>query len=272
MNKLRELVILNQNNILMYLFYFGMGLIVILLVYPLIFQLAQAEEQRIQHIGIEWSETCLALISLGDLETCGNPENIKTAYTQNPLKPNYQSMFDNMAQNDKADYQKRNILNNHIKSCIKENYCNVFKEYPYYQSVYYWHDISADSRSYLDKIITINANMKHTNLNVINEEVFTFTDSRTLILDTNQINIKYCSIISYTPGDTTNKQLMEMGFIMWHIQDDCKDNAKLGILNVPYMEELTLTVIPVDESPAWLELQRMEALKTYYKENRLGTD
>jgi len=249
-----------------------MGLIVILLVYPLIFQLAQAEEQKIKHIGIEWSETCLSLISLGDFETCGNPDKIKQAYQQNPLKPNFQTMFDNMAKTDKADYQKRNILNNHIKSCIRENYCNVFEEYDYKQNVYYWHDIGSDSRSYLDKMITINANMKHTNLNVVNEQVFTFTDSRALILDTNQINIRSCHVVAYTPGDTTNKQLMEMGFIMWYIQDDCKDNAKLGILNAPYMEELTLTVIPVDESPAWLELQRLEGLKSKYKENRLGTD
>ncbi len=249
-------------------FIFGVGLAlavgsILLFSFPLIY----AEEQKIKHIGIEWSETCLSLISLGDLETCGNPELIKTAYSQNALKPNYQRMFDDMAQNDKAQYQKRDILNNHIKSCIKENYCNVFEPYG---SVYYWYDITQETRGYMDKVITINANMKHTNLNVVNEEVFTFDNSRALILDTNQINIRSCHVIAYTPDYYT--MFRELGGLMWYLLDDCKDNAKLGLLNIPYMEELTLTVIPVDESPAWLELQRLEGLKSKYKENRLGTD
>lgn len=249
----------------------GIGFIIGLLVGSILYQTAQAEE-RITHIGIEWSETCLSLIELGDLETCGNPDLIKLSYQQNPLKPNYQLMFDNMAKGDKAEYQQRNILNNHIKSCMKEDYCNVFKEEKYRQTVYYWFDLPNEARGYLDKIITINSHMKHTNLNVINDEVFVFENSRNLILDTNQINIKYCHKITYTPGNDTLTQLREMGYIMWHILDDCKDNAKLGILNAPYIEELELTVIPVDESPAWLELQRLEGLKAKYKENMIGKD
>ena len=131
-------------------------------------------------------------------------------------------------------------------------------------------DLPKETRGYLDKVITINANMKHTNLNTINDEVFVFTDSRALILDTNQINIRSCHKIAYTPEPY--RMFMEMGSIMWHILDNCKDNGKLGLLNTPYMEELDLTVIQIDESPAWLELQRMEGLKAKYKEYRIGSD
>lgn len=245
--------------------YLGIGFIVGLLLGSFLYQPAQAEEPK--HIGIEWSEICWLLINGGDLETCGNPDEIKQAYLQAPLKPNFQKMFDDMAKNDKAEYQKRNIFNNHLKSCVKENYCNVFESR---SSVYYWYDITQETRGYLDKVITINANMKHTNLNTQNDEVFVFTDSRALILDTNQINIRSCHKIAYAPEPY--RMFMEMGSIMWHIQDNCKDNGKLGLLNTPYMEELELTVIPIDDSPAWLELQRMEGLKAKYKEYKIGSD
>ena len=228
---------------------------------------AFAEEPQIKHIGIEWSSACLSLIELESFDSCGNPELIKSAYLQAPLKPNYQKMFDDMAISDKAPYQENNIYSNHVNSCIKANYCNVFEKY---SNVYYWYDIPNEARGYMDKIITINANMKHTNLNVQNDEVFVFDNSRNLILDTNQINIKSCHKIAYTPNNSL--MLREMGGLMWHILDDCKDNGKLGLLNAPYMEELTLTDIQIDESPAWLELQRLEGLKSKYKENRLGTD
>jgi len=243
---------------------FVLGIVVILMIFSVG---AFGDEQKIKHIGIEWSTACLSLIELGDLETCGNPDLIKSAYPQPPLKPNYQKMFDDMATNPKADYQKRNILNNHIKSCIKENYCNVFDKL---SNTYYWYDINADSRSYLDKIITINTNMKHTNLNIKNDEIFINATSRTLILDTNQINIQSCHTISYAPQDT--KIIMDMGFIMWHILNNCTDKTQLGYLSIPYKETHDLTNISVDKSPAWLELQRLEALKAKYVENRLGTD
>jgi hypothetical protein len=247
------------------LFLITSGIILFIFIIP-----AFADDTKVKHIGIEWSQTCLVLIELGDLETCGNPEQIKQAYTQNPLKANYQKMFDDMALNDKAPYQKNNIYNNHVLSCIKADYCNVFNNYYFNSNTWYWFDIPNEARSYLDKIITINAHMKPDNLNTQNEEIFTNATARFLILDTNQINIRSCNVIAYTPEPY--RMLMELGGLMWHILDDCKDNAKLGVLNAPFIEIHNKTIIPVNDSPAWLELQRLEALKAQYKENRLGTD
>lgn len=228
----------------------------------------QTYAQDSTHIGIEWSNTCLKLIELGDLETCGNPELIKLGYPSPILKSNFQKMFDDMDQNDKQEYQKNNIYYNHVKSCISANYCNVFDIYG--TNTVYWYDFDKSSRSYLDKIITIHANLKHTNLNVQNDEVFINATSRTLILDTNQINIQYCHLIAYTPDNY--RIFVEMGGLMWFLSSDCIDYSRLGVLALPYVESLELTYIEIDKSPNWNILKQFEALKTKYKENRLGKD
>lgn len=228
---------------------------------------AFAQEPKYTHIAIEYSETCNALIELGDYETCGNPELMLASYPDAKLKPGFQIMFDNSAKTDATYYQKHDILLNHKKSCVKENYCNVFDNYGF---VYYWYNPDQQIRSYYDKVITINAHMKHTNLNVQNDQVFVTNNTRTLILDTNQINIRSCQQIAVTLTDW--RQVQEMGGLMWYIIDDCKDIEKLGVLKQPYTKELTLTQYSPLDSPAWLELQRLKNLEEQYKDYRIGTD
>lgn len=224
-------------------------------------------DSNIKHIGIEYSTVCKKLIESGDFETCGDPYLLSEGWMEPKLKPTFQRMFDDSKQDDKTFYQKNDILLNHKKSCIRENYCNVFNNYG---SVYFWHDFDNEIRSYMDKVITINAHMKHTNLNIQNQEVFINATSRTLILDTNQINIKACHVIAYTPNNY--RFLLEFGALMWHILDDCKDWQKLGILGEPYKKTLELSNIPVSESPAWEILRQAELLKAKYKEYRIGLD
>ena len=227
----------------------------------------QAEEPKIKHIVIEWSEACLTLISLGNFEPCGNPETIKLMFPPPTLKPNYQKMFDDSAKIDRAKYQINDAILNHKKNCVKENYCNIFENY---SNTYFWYDPDQAIAGYYDKRITISSNMLPKNLNTINDEIFVNATNRFLILDTNQINIKNCNKITYAPD--YYRMIYEMGGLMWHILDDCKDNKKLGILNTPYIEIHDLTVIQIDESPNWQILQAFEALKAKYKENMLGKD
>ena len=260
-----NLIVIDGYGHLTYLFI--LAIVVIAFTFSMIIPIANAETDQIKHVGIEWSEACVSIIDSGDLETCGDPAILKSAYLEPRLKATYQKMFDDVEETEKAPYQKNSIYGNHVKSCIFENYCNVFESG---SSVFYWFEIPNNVRSYMDKIITIHPNLKHTNLNIHNEQVFTFDDARFLILDTNQINIKGCYQITYSPE--IYRMTQEIGLIMWHILDNCRDNAKLGFLSEPYLEELQLSTIPVNESPAWLELQRLEALKTKYLENRIGLD
>lgn len=249
-----------------HLFYFVAVGISIILFMVLIIPLAHAEP-KIKHIAIEWSEACLTLISQGNFEQCGNPETIKLMFPPATLKPSYQRMFDDSAKIDRAKYQINDAILNHKKNCVKENYCNVFNNYSH---IYYWYDPDQAIAGYYDKRITIYSNMLPRNLVTASDEIFVNATSRSLILDTNQIYIKNCTKIIYTPE--YYRMIREMGGLMWHILDDCKDKNKLGVLNTPYMETHSLTVIPIDESPNWQILQAFEALKAKYKENMLGKD
>lgn len=222
-------------------------------------------ETKYYHYVIEWSETCKELINLGDLETCGDPEIIKQMYSPPVLKPNYQKMFDDMAEIPKAKYQKSDVLLNHRHSCVRENYCNVFENY---YNFFYWYDPDKKTRGYYDKIITIHPSLKHTNLNVKNQEVFVNDTKRELILDTNQINIKSCRNISYTPENY--RIMIEMGSIMWYISDNCTDENKLGVLKEPYKQDLIKTPYSPLDSPEWKILQEAEALKDKYKGYMIG--
>ncbi len=247
--------------------YLGMGLIIGLVIGSVLYGQANAEEPMTKHIVIEWSEACLILIDLGDLETCGNPELIKSIYPPPAIKPGFQKMFDDSAKTDSTKYKINNVLLNHKKSCVLENYCNVFDNY---SNIYYWYDPDQSISGYYDKRITINTHMKHKNLNVQNDEIFVNDTSRSLILDTNQINIKYCRDVSYSPE--AYRMIREMGGIMWYILYDCDDFSKLGVLSDPYVEIHNKTDYSPLDSPEWKNLQELEALKTKYKENMLGKD
>ena len=249
-----------------HLFYIiGISITIILF---MVFVIPLAHAENTKHITIEWSEACLALIELGDLETCGDPNLIKSAYPQAQLKPNYQKMFDDSAKLEKTKYQINDAVLNHKKSCVKADYCNVFDNYD--SKIYYWYDPDQSIAGYYDKRITINTNMKHTNLNIQNDQVFDNGTSRSLILDTNQINIRSCQIVAYTPEN--HRMLLEMGGLMWHLLTDCTDINRLGILKTPYIEELQKKPYDPRDSPNWQILQELEALKEKYKENRLGKD
>lgn len=224
-----------------------------------------AEEPK--HIAIDFSDSCLAMFELDNFDSCGDPNVIMQAYPQAKVKPTFQKMLDDSAKLERVKYQKNNILQNHIKSCVTENYCNIFDNY---SNVYYWYDPDYNIRGYYDKIITISPNLKHTNLNTQNQEIFDNGTSRTLILDTNQINIRSCHNIAYTPEPF--RQIQEMGGLMWFILTDCTNENRLGVLKEPYTQQHTKHDLDITTSPNYQYLKQLEELKNKYKENRIGKD
>jgi hypothetical protein len=266
---------INPDLILWLIVGFVMGLLLGSFVY------AEAyAETDYNHIGIEFSNTCLTLIELGDIWTCSTPEEIKTRYLETPIKANWQVMIDNVNRDNAYEYQKTNsVFDNHQKSCMYKNYCNIF-DVKDDQKTIYWFDYSTENRRYLDHIIIINTHLKAKNIDKTLDSIFFKNDTkaiptdtfngtkRTLELEVNRLHIDNCRFAMYDPDYI----LAELGGIVWYMEDKCQDKTKLGVLAIPYIEDLVNSEYSPLDSPAWLELQRLEALKDKYKENRLGTD
>ena len=250
------------------------GSLILIAVY-LTFAQAEAQETKYTHIGIEFSNTCLTLIDLGDVWTCSTPEEIQKRFIPTGLKSNWQIVFDNTNKDDPFEYQKaNNIFNNHQKSCFYKDYCNVF-DIKDGETVLYWYDFPNENRQYLDHTIIINTHLLNKNIDksldsiVINDGQNIGDDkSRYLALEVDRLHIDNCRIAMYDP----EMILVELGSIIWYLEDNCKDKKKLGIMGIPFIEELVYSEYIPTESPAWLELQNLEALKTKYKGLMIGKD
>lgn len=227
-----------------------------------------AHAQTYKHIAIDFSETCKGIQQGGDNETCSSPEFVKSLFPETKLKQAYQTMFDNANNEPKQPYQQQSILLNHKFSCVKEDYCNVFNILPG-QKILYWYDPDYKTTGYYDAIITIQANIKHKNLNTSFDVIQDNGTNRKIDLDTNQLNNKYCKLITYKPDNIG----IELGRIIWYVSDLCLDAKKLSYLADPFTIPLDKTDIGIlENSYKWSWLNNQTAIKEKYKEYRIGKD
>lgn len=221
----------------------------------------------ITHIGIDFSNTCISLETLNQTNPCFDSDYVKLLYPPVKLKPNYQTMFDNLAPDEKTPYQLSSAIRSHVLACIQKDYCNIF-ELDENQKYVYWYDLDRKPRDYIDKIITIHPNILHKSLIGTKYDIIDNEESRTLTLDINQLSIRSCRNVAYSPDFLP----FEMGFIINYLSNDCKDKTDLGKLAMPYTEPLTKSEIDVTTSANWLYLNSLEELKNKYRENRIGKD
>lgn len=229
-------------------------------------QFADAEIQK-KHIGIEFSESCLLLISVEDFETCSNPKFVKSLYPEIQLKPSYQKMFAGLAEDEKTPYQLTSAISNHQFECIRKNYCDIFMMNDN-QKVIYWYDFDQKSRPYLDSIIAITPNLLHKNTDRSINDLVSNGSDRYLSFAVDRLIFNTCNKITYEP----ELIWLELGNIIWYVTNDCLDVLHLGSLAHPFEIELNSTEIDVTTSPNWQYQQQLEELKKKYKENRLGKD
>lgn len=226
-----------------------------------------AEEVKPRHVLIDYSEVCHSLQELNGVNPCYDLNEIKTLYPPLALKPSFQKMLDDSAKIERAPYQKSNWLQNHIFACVSKDYCDVF-DHKDHSTLVYWYDLDPKARGYVDATITIHPNILHKSLDKSQNDIVFEDGNRYLEFDINQISIRSCRVVAYTPDVLP----LEMGYLLQYLSNNCVDEKDLGYLAEPYREELKQTPYNPNESPAWLEIQRMEELKNKYRELRIGKD
>lgn len=221
---------------------------------------------NIKHIGIEFSESCLMLISLNDLDTCSTPEFLKILYPETPLKEKYQTLFDNaQTQNKENSFQNKSVQNFEL-ACIKFNQCDIYQLKPN-QDVIFWYLYDDKERDYLDHIIVITPNILHLSYEYDGLIIENQT-GRHLQTDINQVILTTCHFITYNPVVIWK----ELGFIINYIKNNCQDLNDLGALNEPYTIPLNKTEFNPLDSPSYIYREYLESLKSKYKNNMLGKD
>lgn len=257
---------MNAKRFIKYAFIFlGVLFMLFFVIIPLASaQILTDEKTNNKHIAIDFSASCLTIIELGDLVTCSTPEFYKMMYDESKLMPSVQKQF-NDSPNETAN---KKILMLHKKACMLQNYCNAFDNYG---STFYWYDIDNELRGYMDQIITITPNILHKSIISLNTTIIDQNNTKTrhLELEIDHVIIRSCYQITYNP---TPKIMLDMGLIMWYLSSDCKDIEKLGYMANPFIKVLPKYDFDISTSPNYLYLKELEALKSKYKENRIGLD
>ena len=109
--------------------------------------------------------------------------------------------------------------------------------------------------------------MLHKNIDVKD----TITDNgtnRLISFNVNRLHVDSCRYVNYDPFLIWN----ELGRIIWYVNDNCQDIAKLGTLADPFVQNLTKSEIDVSTSAKWLYLNGQQALKEKYKGLMIGKD
>ena len=219
-----------------------------------------------KHIGIEFSESCLTLISLNDTDSCGSPEILQLVYPEVKVKQSYQELFDNAQKQNKEAYQQNNSIQNHLLACLKYGSCNVYDFQPG-QKIGYWYNYDKKARDYLSHIIVIQPNILHLSHD-FESIILDNGTARNIEFEFNQIAISSCHRITYNPIHI----LKEFGYILYYLGNNCTSEKYLGPLADPYIHPLEKTPFNPLDSPSYIYREYLESLKSKYKENRLGLD
>lgn len=200
------------------------------------------------HIGLEFSSSCLALISVNDTKTCGSPELLQQIYPETKLIPSFQNSFEETKKIPKDYAKAKSFLLFKKLDCIKNNYCNIF------DNVSYWHNPDNLARPYFDILITIQTNMKLSNYNKTANPITTGDNSRQITYDVYNLHIEDCRKAIYDP-DVLWK---EIGHIIHYMINDCENERDLGTLKTIYSQSLPKHELDVTSSPNYQATQKLK--------------
>lgn len=214
----------------------------------------EADAQSYTHIGIELTDSCLSLISTGDIETCRDYPYLDAMYSETKPKESYQKLIEQAELTDKTHYQMNNILLNHKIQCVSKDYCNIF-EINKNHKVLYWFSPDDKVRPYLDILIRIHPNLLHKNIDQTLEPISGNYTSREISFEVNRLFVyPSCRIADYTPEILYR----ELGGLIYYMLDNCLNDNLLGKLKPKYTEPLDKHILDIETSPNWQYAQKLK--------------
>lgn len=201
---------------------------------------------ELTHVGIELSNSCLALIEARDFETCTSYDYLNYLYPDTKLKPSFQKLVDNAQQSERLKYQTNNIVLNHQVQCVLKDYCNIFEAHPK-QTLFFWFNPHEDIRGKLDIKITIHPRLLPKNIIDVSESsaILYENGNRYATFEVKNLFIyPSCKTAEYDPI-TLYK---ELGRIIWYMLKDCKDPNLLGYIGDIYKVKITKNDFNINNS------------------------
>jgi len=190
------------------------------------------------------------MIQSGDLDTCSNPDFIKSLFNTVLLKPSYQKLVNDSEKTEKTNLRLNDILLKNRISCISKDYCEVFR----ISNVMIWINPDSLTRQHFDHIITIQANMLDTNMNQTRNPITDNSTFREITFDTHNFSIQHCKYATLKPGIIWQ----EIGRILYYLYDNCKNPEILGNLKDNYAQTLPKHILDITTSPHWQAEQKLK--------------